>query len=470
MELADIVSRRSAEADIEDNLNGLRAYLVGTNLSGSARRLAEAALSAKISSGLLTHDVHYYKAKFFPRLARAVLNICRSRTGLESPRVLDPFVGSGTTLLEASLLGMPSVGLDIDPLSVLITEQKLAALHFDADEVAQEAAHVSWTIATGQGGDGLVLPPRLVFPEWLVRKFGSNQKYSLQELEAILDDIRIVQAAIQKGDPAFHPIFSILLSDAIARKLKFRFLGTGVGRFSLNVTKRPLLAVFAANVSKLDKKLRGWAWLRESLGVRLSSAIACEGDARELREVINGGYHIVLTSPPYLPAASGRESYARSRAPSLLALGLASPAEVDALDSQAVGAMEGDFTIDTLMPGARDLVLWLHGDQTRAIKAAPISRYFMDMRRTFEEMFAVLAPGGYAAVVTGKRSTFYRFSTREVLYIAESAELLAEEAQLTGFEIVETVDLALRKANVNARPRSLDDYYETVLLLHKSPL
>ena len=80
----------------------------------------------------------------------------------------------------------------------------------------------------------------------------------------------------------------------------------------------------------------------------------------------------------------------------------------------------------------------------------------------------MLAPGGYAAVVTGKRSTFYRFSTREVLYIAESAELLTEEAQLAGFEIVESVDLALRKANINARPRSLDDYYETVLLLHKS--
>jgi hypothetical protein len=470
MELADIVARRSGEGDIEDDLDGLLAYVLGSEPPGRVRCLGDLALAAKITSGLLTHDLHYYKAKFFPRLARAVLNICCAPMDVASPRVLDPFVGSGTTLLEAALLGMASEGLDIDPLSVLIAEQKLAALHLDVDAIDQQAAHLLEAASVGQGGGAFDLPPRLIFPLWLLRKFGGGQKYSAQELEIIQGDIQIAQAAIQGCDPAFRPLFSVMLSDAIARKLRFRFLGTGVGRFSLSVTRRPLLASLEANVGHLRRKLRAWAWLKARLGLALAPAAVCQGDARDMQEKVRGPYHIVLTSPPYLPAASGRESYARSRAPSLLALRLATPGDVDALDGHAVGTMEGNLAVDALTPGARELVLWLRGDPMRAIKAAPTSRYFLDMRQALREIRAVLTPGGCAAVVTGKRSIFYRFSTREILFTAESAELLAEEATLAGFEVVESIDLALRKANVNARPRSLDDYYETILMLRKSPL
>lgn len=470
MELADIVARRSVDAEINQNLDGLLAYLLGSDVSEAVARLAKTALNAKITSGLLTHDLHYYKAKFFPRMARSVLTICASRTDAGAPRVLDPFVGSGTTLMEAALLGMASEGLDIDPLSVLIANQKLAALHLEANIVSQQATKLREYIAMGQGGGVLSLPPRLTFPRWLLRKFGSGKKYSHETMEIILEEIRVSQAAIQKCDPTFHALFSVLLSDAIARKLKFRFLGTGVGRFSLSVTKRPVLTVFEANVCSLTKKLRVWVWLCDRLGLLLSPAAACRGDARAIQGTVNKSYDIVLTSPPYLPAASGRESYAKGRTPSLLALGLASPAEVDALDISAVGGMEGPFEVASLTAREQELVLWLQEDDMRSNKAAPTSRYFLDIRRALEEMLFVLTPGGCAAVVTGKRSVFYRFSTREILYVAESANLLAEEAELAGFEIVDSIDLALRKANLNARPRSLDDYYETILVLRKLPL
>lgn len=470
MELADIVARRSAGDNVESNLDSLLLYLLGSDSSGHSRRLGEMALSAKITSGLLTHDLHYYKAKFFPRLARALLTICGSRTGIASPRVLDPFVGSGTTLLEAALLGMPSEGLDIDPLSVLIAKQKLGALYLDVSAADLQARHLSERLEVGRVNDTRGLPPRVSFPLWLLRKFGEGQKHSHQELEAILDDIQTAQAAVQQCAPAFRPILSVLLSDAIARKLRFRFLGTGVGRFSLSLTNRPVLAVFEANIERLRQKLRAWGWLKARCGLVLAPSGVRRGDARDVHSVVDGSHDVVLTSPPYLPAASGRESYARSRTPSLLALGLATPEDVDVLDGRAVGAMEGNLAIDALAPGARELVLWLQDDPVRAIKAAPTSRYFLDMRRALQGISATLAPGGYAAVVTGKRSLFYRFSTREVLYTAESAELLAEEAVLAGFEVVESVDVPLRKANVNARPRSLDAYYETILMLRKSPL
>lgn len=55
----------------------------------------------------LTHWIYPYKGKFHPQMIRALLNII----GLEQgDTVLDPFIGSGTTAVEAQLLGINSTG------------------------------------------------------------------------------------------------------------------------------------------------------------------------------------------------------------------------------------------------------------------------------------------------------------------------------------------------------------------------
>ena len=69
----------------------------------------------------LTHWIYPYRGKFHPQMIRALLNIVGVRRG---SRVLDPYVGSGTTALEASLLGIECVGLDVSPLCVLLTRVK----------------------------------------------------------------------------------------------------------------------------------------------------------------------------------------------------------------------------------------------------------------------------------------------------------------------------------------------------------
>ena len=55
---------------------------------------------------------------------------------------MDNFVGSGTTLLEASTLGISSIGIDIDPLSVLISQAKLQSTRLDSATVNDEATRV----------------------------------------------------------------------------------------------------------------------------------------------------------------------------------------------------------------------------------------------------------------------------------------------------------------------------------------
>lgn len=69
----------------------------------------------------LTHWIYPYKGKFHPQMIRALLNIIGLRHG---DTVLDPFIGSGTTAVEAQLLGINCVGIDISPLCVLQSRVK----------------------------------------------------------------------------------------------------------------------------------------------------------------------------------------------------------------------------------------------------------------------------------------------------------------------------------------------------------
>lgn len=73
----------------------------------------------------LTHWIYPYKGKFHPQMIRALLNIIGLKQG---DMVLDPFIGSGTTAVEAQLLGINCVGIDISPLCVLQSKVKTESI------------------------------------------------------------------------------------------------------------------------------------------------------------------------------------------------------------------------------------------------------------------------------------------------------------------------------------------------------
>ena len=68
-----------------------------------------------------THWIYPYKGKFHPQMIRALMNIIKIQNG---ETLFDPFVGSGTAVLEAQILGVNAIGLDISPLCVLISKVK----------------------------------------------------------------------------------------------------------------------------------------------------------------------------------------------------------------------------------------------------------------------------------------------------------------------------------------------------------
>src|ERR687883_91412 len=77
-------------------------------------------LLRRAQTSYLTHDYHKYPAKFIPQLAERLIRE-NSKSG---DLVCDPFMGSGTTLLEAILNSRCAYGSDIHPLSVLISKAK----------------------------------------------------------------------------------------------------------------------------------------------------------------------------------------------------------------------------------------------------------------------------------------------------------------------------------------------------------
>ena len=72
------------------------------------------------NSSYLTHSIHPYPAKYIPQIPKALIRGLASAGDI----ILDPFCGSGTTLLEALRLDCDAIGIDANPLACLISRAK----------------------------------------------------------------------------------------------------------------------------------------------------------------------------------------------------------------------------------------------------------------------------------------------------------------------------------------------------------
>lgn len=91
-------------------------------------------LNGKYSTGYATHSLFPYRGKFHPQMIRALLNMMNIKPG---DVVLDPMSGSATLSVEANLLGIDSVAIDVSPFCCLMGRVKTFALNLDSKKLNQ---------------------------------------------------------------------------------------------------------------------------------------------------------------------------------------------------------------------------------------------------------------------------------------------------------------------------------------------
>jgi DNA modification methylase len=88
----------------------------------------------KKNSTYLGHGIHRYKGKFYPQLAKALLNASGVQLG---GLVIDPFGGSGTVALEANLAGIHAISMDCNPVATATARAKTDLIHLPRNDVRE---------------------------------------------------------------------------------------------------------------------------------------------------------------------------------------------------------------------------------------------------------------------------------------------------------------------------------------------
>lgn len=86
------------------------------------------------------HSLHPYPAKFIPEIPRELIRAYPPAKGFA---VLDPFCGSGTTLVEAQRAGKLAIGVDVNPLATLISKVKTTPLPISIRSIAEDVVQLA---------------------------------------------------------------------------------------------------------------------------------------------------------------------------------------------------------------------------------------------------------------------------------------------------------------------------------------
>ncbi len=305
------------------------------------------------------HRLHPYLGKFVPQIVEIFLRKYRPRS------VLDPFCGSGTTLVEANALGIDAVGCDISAFNCLLSEAKTA--EYDVALLEDEIKSVLREVQ-------LELSPRL-FPDANPARKEKNEYLRTWFAPPALAQLLAYRDLIGKHE--YPELLRIILSRA-ARSARL------TTHFDLDFPKKPQTEPYYCHKHRrtckptddamkflirysLDtlKRIKEFSHVRTSAGLD----VFC-GDARD---VAFPRVDAVITSPPYVGLIDyhGQHRYAYE----LL--------ELDSNERFEIGAAS-------------------KGNSRTAVR-----RYVEDMGQAFANVIRSVRRGGVVVVVVHDRKDLY---------------------------------------------------------------
>ena len=339
-----------------------------------------------------THPLHAFAARCPPPLADWAI----SRYSQPGEVVLDPMAGSGTTLVEASLLGRRGHGVEIDPLARRIASAKATPVDLGRLERAISRAESLLLHQTHELDDGW-RPELPNLDKWFHPRVAS-------QLAALRQVIRRVEAD-GDGAAAVPDLLWVVFSSLIVAR-------TSVANARDLVHSRhhyqPRGDPPDVRLRFLARARQAWAMMADyrrrlaAAGVEHLAPRVELGDARAL-PLADGSVDLVFTSPPYCSALDYTRAHVFAVAWMADVLGV-SVEQYRALGRAYVGseraplaeAPEGGAPPPLGRPRVDELVRGLAADRKRAWV---VHRYFRDMERVLAECARVVRPGGRVVLV-----------------------------------------------------------------------
>jgi site-specific DNA-methyltransferase (cytosine-N4-specific) len=220
------------------------------------------------------HNIHPYPAKFPPSVPFQLLKKISNPGNI----VLDPFCGSGTTLVEGLGFDCNVIGNDINYIALLISQVKTT--NYCKKDFIEYEKDLQKIIKNFQIRKNIDNP---TYFKNMKHWFQSNVCYELDIIKEIIKSIKI-----KKQRKMFELVFSSIIIDVSNQESDTRYASK-----NKNIQDGFTINLFKNKYYSIQKKLLNFDYKKH-----LKAKILNE-DARNLKSIYNNSIDIIITSPPY---------------------------------------------------------------------------------------------------------------------------------------------------------------------------